>query len=296
MFDLAPELNGLYEQSLREIGEDDPYAGPQYLGIHDVLKAHFLIADYFYALGKGLGGIGPRSADLLHSALHRQHVSFGGKLKWSDNFQICSTLFFGIIKNHPFYDANKRTALLCLVYHLQCQGVWYTESEDELENLAVDVADDNLGRYRRYQDLSRDSSSKDDAAISFLAYHLKKNTRRIDKRHYTVTYRELRKLLNSFGYDLQNPKHNTIDLVRVEERRKIFRLFGGREQIGVKVCQVGFPSWTAQVQRGAMSTIRREARLTHKDGVDSQIFYRDADPISILISRYNSPLRRLADR
>jgi hypothetical protein len=98
---VAPEIRNEYLRWVEIIGEDDPYAGPDSLGIHDVLKAHFLIADFFYAMGEGLGGIGPRDPTLLHSALYRQHIAFQGSSKWDNQYDVAATLLFGLIKDHP---------------------------------------------------------------------------------------------------------------------------------------------------------------------------------------------------
>lgn len=296
MLELAEPIDEVYKKSLEEVGPDDPYSGPGFLGIRDVLKAHFLIADYFYVQGSGLGGIGPKSMDLLHSAMFRQHISFGGKPKWPSKYDVCATLFYGLIKDHPFHDANKRTAFLSLIYHLETLGLCPTIDQQELEDFAVDVADNNLIKFNRYKEMERRIRVEADAHVAYISYYLKNNTRRIDKKFYIITYRELKSILNRFGYDLQNPRGNTIDLVRVEDRRKIFGIWGEKEQVGVKVAQVGFPSWTTQVGRGAIKTVRSAANLTAKKGVDSQTFFKDADPISILISRYQEQLRHLADR
>lgn len=296
MIELAAPIEDAYKKSLEEVGSEDLYSGHGYLGIKDVLKAHFLIADHFYVHGSGLGGIGPRSIDLLHSALLRQHISYGGKPKWPSKYEVCATLFYGLIKDHPFHDANKRTAFLCLIYHLETIGLCPTIDHQKLENFAVDVADNKLEKFSRYKELEDELADKADAQVAYIAYFLRKNTRSIDKRFYTVTYRELRPILNKFGYDLRNPKGNTIDLVRVEDRRKIFGIWGEKEKVGVKVAQVGFPNWTAQVGQGVIKTIRKEAKLSYENGVDSQTFFKDADPISILISRYQEQLRHLADR
>jgi hypothetical protein len=56
------------------IGLPDPYLGKGTIGIHEVLQAHFLLAEYFATQGEGLGGIGPKDANLLHSALSRKFV------------------------------------------------------------------------------------------------------------------------------------------------------------------------------------------------------------------------------
>ena len=51
------------------VGPEDPYQADTSVGMHDVLTAHFLIVDYFWEKQYGIGGVGPRSLDLLHSAL-----------------------------------------------------------------------------------------------------------------------------------------------------------------------------------------------------------------------------------
>lgn len=301
MIELTESIQESYQRSLELVGDDDPYSGSgylgiKYLGIKDVLRAHYLIVDHFYAYGSGLGGIGPKSMDLLHSALHRQHVSYDGTQKWPTKYDVCATLFYGLIKDHPFHDANKRTAFLSLIYHLELLGLCPTISQRELENFAVDVADNNLTRLRRYQELVNRHGDKSDAEVFYISHFLRKNTRKIDKRHYTVTYRELKSILNRFGYDLRNPHGNSIDLVRIEEHRKIFGIFGKKESVGVKVLTIGFPGWTSQVDRKTIQKTRKAARLTPDKGVDSQTFFKNADPISILISAYQEPLRHLADR
>src|SRR5690242_1269291 len=94
------------------LNKDDPYDGKFTIGLFDVLRAHYAIADYFYSEGYGVGGIGPRDINLLHSALHRQFVGWGTARKWTDHHDIVATVMYGLIMDHPFHDANKRTAFL----------------------------------------------------------------------------------------------------------------------------------------------------------------------------------------
>jgi death-on-curing protein len=56
---------------------------PDALTAEDVLRAHFMVAEYFVQRGAGLGGLGPRSYNLLQSAVSRQYVSLGGIRKWT---------------------------------------------------------------------------------------------------------------------------------------------------------------------------------------------------------------------
>jgi prophage maintenance system killer protein len=282
-----------YARWVRQIGPEDPYRTQHCLGILDVLWAHFCLVDFFIESGEGIGGVGPRSLDLLHSSLLRQHFSYGGRAKWIDEFDIVSTLFFGLIMDHPFHDVNKRTAFLSCLFHLESLGKCLTLNHKQFEDFTVEIADRRLSRYSRYRELI--NSKTHDPEVRFISFFLRKHTRHIDNRYYAVTYRQFKGLLNKFGYDLSNPRHNHIDVVRIEERRKILG-FGPKESTQVRVCQIGFPNWTAQVGKGAIKTARKSCRLTDEHGVDSQTFFKDADPIDRLIARYQEPLRNLAKR
>ena len=118
--------------------------------VEDVLRAYFILADYFTDDSGGAEKenmlVGLRSEELLASALSRQIVSFGGKTKYSDPIDICSTLFFGLVKNHAFLDGNKRVSLLILLYQLFLYGYIPSVPEKEFEKLVVSVAANNIDR------------------------------------------------------------------------------------------------------------------------------------------------------
>ena len=140
MGDLEPDINREYLRALDQTVEIrwEPRAGC--LDMQDVLRAHFLIANHFYLEGEGIGGVGPRDFGLLESAIHRQISSFGGKDRWTDPFDLSATLFFGLIKNHPFHDANKRTAFLSLLFQLSAAGWTPAVAEKIVEDFTVEVA------------------------------------------------------------------------------------------------------------------------------------------------------------
>jgi death-on-curing family protein len=295
MFDpkwLCPEIRSEFERWMSEV-PDDPYGGTNTLGIHSVLRAHFLIANYFFLEGAGIGGVGPKDINLLHSALYRQHVSIRGVPKWTDRFDLCATLMFGLIKDHPFYDANKRTAFLSSMYQLHNMGRTPDIALLEFENFTVDIADNKLGKYSRYKNLVRNNDS--DAEVKFISHYLRTNTRELDRRFYTVTFRELRRLLNRFECDIDNPQGNYIDVFKTFQMRA--GLFGRRiVKERRRVAQIGFPGWGKQVHQGAMRTVRAACLLTPAHGIDSQVFYREVDDLETLIAYYQEPLSRLAER
>lgn len=281
-----------YSRWADQVDADDLCDTQDTVGVLDVLRAHFLIADYFFDKESGMGGIGPRDLHLLHSAVYRQFVAYGGTAKWKTAFEKAATLVFGLVTDHPFHDANKRTGLLIYLYALHKMNRYPTNGQKDLEDFMVEVAERSLIKYRRMQDLQK---REDDADVLFIADYLKRNSRERDARYYTITYHELDRRLRDFKHCLSNPHKNYIDICRIDHARE-FGIFGKRKEKLITIAQIGFPGWKSQVGKGAIATVRRAARLTPDHGVDSAMFYRGADPMNTLIAQYEGPLQRLAFR
>jgi death-on-curing family protein len=254
-----------------------------------VLRCHYLVADYFSQLGHGLLRPGVRSPHLLQSAVSRQHVGFGGRNKYNDLFTLAATLFFGLIKNHPFFDANKRTALLACFYQLQCHRRLPDAPQKEFEDLAESIAGDKLARYARYKKLSKN----DDAEVLFIADWLRSKTRRVDKREYHVSYRQLDILLRRHGFSLGDPHDNKIHVYREVAVRSFLK----RTKIEKRsVAQIGFKDWGTEVSGRDIKFVRSHTKLTDQFGVDSHSFFQGVDPIESLITQYRDLLKRLSRR
>jgi death on curing protein len=98
------------------------------------------------------GASGLRDAGMLESALDRP------KNKWSyENAEIAelaAAYAFGIARNHPFDDGNKRTSLLALYTFLGVNGVDFDVPEAEAATMilslaAGEVSDESLTRWIR---------------------------------------------------------------------------------------------------------------------------------------------------
>lgn len=283
----SPDLVPIYERAKSEVSNDEWTYKEQFcISLEDVLKAHFIVADFFKDAGEGIGGIGPKSMNLLSSACHRQSCGYQNESKWDNKFDRCATLFYGIIKDHPFHDANKRTALLTLLYQLETMGYVPTLKQKQLENFAVCVANNTLNSYPDYKRFKKFRSDKD---VKFISYFIKRNTRIRDAQHYSITFRQLKRILNRFGYDLAPVRKTAhIDVVKVHS-------FLGKKNIQ-KIVQIGFPRWGAQVNLAALKTVRKECKLLPEDGIDSKTFFKDEDILHCLVAEYRKPLARLADR
>ncbi|WP_211840931.1 type II toxin-antitoxin system death-on-curing family toxin [Pseudoxanthomonas sacheonensis] len=286
-----PALEKDYERWRTRLEGSDFY-GKDSLTAIQVLRAHYAIADYFVGPDKGIGGIGPRDENLLLSAVFRQSAAFGGYEKWPKGVEKVATLVYGLIKDHPFHDANKRTALLSMLYHLQRLDRTPTIAQKQLEDLVVAVADDGLGEFRRYVDLRKDGP---DPEVRFLADYFSRNSRKIDRRQQVITHQDLARILKSFGYEMCDAEKSFIDIVKVEIKRPLFA-FGKTVESRKRVKQIHFPGWKRQVPPDTVKAVREDLNLTWKKGVDSETFYGKADSMNALINEYAGPLQRLADR
>lgn len=289
MEQIHPELRRSYNRAIKSLGPD-PFEGQTIISVDDVLCAHYLIADTFSRDGEPLALIGPKSNHLLLSALGRQITGFGSILKWSTEFEKCASLYFGLIKNHPFHDGNKRTAFLIALFYLYKIRRVLNVKAKEYERLAERTAANELEKYTYFSKFQK----KADPEILFIADFFKKNTREVNSRLYFITYNELNRNLHPHGFYLDNPSGNSIDIMKTEEEyRGILRR---PRKWPRRVTTIGFPRWTAQVSTKDMRKVLRETKLTMENFVDSEVFFKGAESMQDLIYQFHGPLKRLRDK
>lgn len=257
------------------------------LSEYDVLKAHYIVSDYFISEGEQVV-YGVKSFDLLSSAVSRQETEFGGVQKWSDEYHKMATLLYGITKNHAFEDGNKRTALLSLLLFFDKSNLQIKCKQTALELLIVRIAANTLNEYDKYKYYF----TKDDPDVNFIADRIKSYTRKTSKKIYTITYAEFNRRLKQFGVWLDNPSKNYINVYR---NRIVVRFFFLKKKEKERILQIGFPGWKNQVNPKAIKSVLQAAGLTVENGVDSDVFFKGAEPAYKLISDFREPLARLKD-
>jgi len=98
----------------------------EYLTIEEVLLLH---ARLIQRTG-GSGGV--RDMDLLDSALARPQATFGGEELYPSLWNKAAALMHSLVKNHPFVDGNKRTALTAAGLFLGLNGYALAASNEEV--------------------------------------------------------------------------------------------------------------------------------------------------------------------
>ena len=92
------------------------------------------------------GGInGLRDEGLLESALETPFQYFGETPLYPSIMEKAARLGFGIIKNHPMFDGNKRIGTHAMLVFLALNGYELEYSQQELYTIILDVASGNAG-------------------------------------------------------------------------------------------------------------------------------------------------------
>lgn len=89
--------------------------------------------------------IGVKGWKLLESAINRPKQSVFGEDAYPTLFDKAAALFQSLVLNHPFYNANKRTALMSTIIFLKKNGYDLKLTDvKEAEDFTVSIATDHI--------------------------------------------------------------------------------------------------------------------------------------------------------
>ena len=86
------------------------------------------------------GSYGLRDEGMLDSALNAPFQTFGGEDVYPSLQQKATRLCFGLVKNHPFIDGNKRIGAHAMLVFLALNGIELQHSQTELSNIILQLA------------------------------------------------------------------------------------------------------------------------------------------------------------
>ena|SRR3989338_7787048 len=109
-----------------------------YLTAEQILFIHYRLIE------ETGGSHGILDLALLQSAVARPMAAFADNDLYPDTFTKAAALMHSIIKNHPFIDGNKRTAITSASIFLQRNNYILTASNKELEQFTLKIASENI--------------------------------------------------------------------------------------------------------------------------------------------------------
>lgn len=113
----------------------------KYLDEEELLRIHNELVEMFDRDGDPISPCGKRDRTLLGSAAGRPMTALGGVEKYPSIESKAAALLHSLVKNHPFHNGNKRTALVATLVFLSKNHRRVDATDQELFDLVVAVAE-----------------------------------------------------------------------------------------------------------------------------------------------------------
>lgn len=87
-----------------------------------------------------------RDLGLLQSAVANAEATAFGEFLHQSLHEMAAAYLYGICRNHPFVDGNKRTAAAAALTFLDMNDIHIEAGEDELYELVIGVAEGKVSK------------------------------------------------------------------------------------------------------------------------------------------------------
>lgn len=119
--------------------------------VQDIYELHTQLENAFI-LSPGV-----RDENLLASAVYTPFQTFMENDLYPSIYDKAAQLCYGLANNHPFTDGNKRTALHSMYVYLIINGFDIIASQQDVENMIIDIAAGNMTNTELVQWLQKNS-------------------------------------------------------------------------------------------------------------------------------------------
>lgn len=126
------------------------------------LKKDIILTFHQDQLERYGGKAGIRDEELLESALAQPEASFGGEYVHKDLFHMAAAYGFHLCQNHPFYDGNKRTALIAMYTFLYVNGYQIVADKKSLFAIMMDLAQGTVSKDQLRDYLKKNTKSREE--------------------------------------------------------------------------------------------------------------------------------------
>ena len=104
------------------------------------LSKHQILLIHDQLIAETGGSSGLRDEGMLDSTLNSPFQTFGGEDVYPSLQQKAARLCFGLVKNHPFVDGNKRIGAHAMLVFLALNGIELQHSQTELSDVILQLA------------------------------------------------------------------------------------------------------------------------------------------------------------
>ena len=109
-----------------------------------ILKKRQILLLHSVLIAESGGSDGVRDEGLLDSAVNTPFQTFSGQDLYPTVLEKAVRLGFGLIRNHPFIDGNKRIGTHAMLVFLNLNSITLSYEDDELISTILSVASDKM--------------------------------------------------------------------------------------------------------------------------------------------------------
>lgn len=196
-----------------------------------------------------------------------------------------AALLHSVVQNHPFFNGNKRAALVSMLVFLDRHNLVLESTQDQLFKFMIRIAaHDILPKNYLYD-------TRADREVFEIANWIRKNSRPLQKSERTINRRQLAQVLPQLECLVDQSKREKTKIRRtvVGPKRYLFR--PRAEVLETYFINTGDGR---EVPKTQLKRIRHDLHLDVEHGFDSGAVYGDWKDIDAFIAEYASLLRRLA--
>lgn len=253
------------------------------LTVEEISGIHTALEEDFALTNDPIVPAGVRDENLLGSAVGRPATSFGNDRKYPTIEMATAALFHSLIHNHPFFNGNKRTALVSLLAQLDQNDLVLTATENDLFRFTLRTAQHRL---------VKETDERPDREVLEIAKWIKSNSRTIERGERPMRWGKLRQRLREFDCD-STPSSGVGNRLNISRRVARIRRFGVGSKTRPLTTQVAWSGDGTDADRSTIHKIRKDLQLDDEHDVDSATFYAGAKVDAFIID-YRRILQRLA--
>jgi death-on-curing protein len=254
----------------------------EYLETPDVEAIHQELERSFSSSEDPISPPGVKDFNLLDSAVQRPVLALE---KYPTVEMATASMVHSLIKNHPFYNGNKRAGIVAMLVMLDKNGIKLVCNESDLFSFALKIADSKLmpeprNLYKQFADHE----------VLEMAYWIAQHSHRIapDSRVRSLKWAELKSILSDYNCNIEYQKKK-IKISRPDHMSSSSLFRNPLNPLKVKIDQP-----YGEVDKGLIQEIRKSLKLDSRYISNGEFFSSKKVATAGFIFEYSRLLKRLA--
>jgi death-on-curing family protein len=256
----------------------------KYISVEQVLEIYRQLSIDYEGSADPVATSGVMDIRLISSAVENPKVAYE---KYHTTHLAIATTVFSLIRNHPFPNGNKRTALISMLVMLDENGLTLSShvTEQQLFRFVYEIAASQLLEHSR----GSYSNLWEHEVLAITNWILRNTSTKAEPRVRPLTWRSLRQKFEELGCEITDNGKGEYVIQRSLQNQGFF------SRNTLRKYKLKAASDGTEIDKGVIQTIRKNLELDDEHGVTNSRFYSKSPELpSEFIQRYSKLIKRLS--